>query len=226
MNAVTLTTSPADEAVVMIRPPLPPFDMLIRSTAYVTPVVAPIAITFRLASIPAWAELVHSWASECIYHWFVLTLGGTPALLHKISIFPPRTLSASFQASSQFFFEVTSQWTKWTLKRLINSEHIILFVCQISTTHPSLPMPYCFLSSPTVDSPAVVSMSKMHTLAPWLIKRLANSNPRPWEPPVMIALRPLGSKLKYFIVPGNVVQLCTTSCLYRLRPRPLISIRS
>ena len=53
MNAVTLTTSPADEAVVMIRPPLPPFEMLIRSTAYVTPVVAPIAITFRLASIPA-----------------------------------------------------------------------------------------------------------------------------------------------------------------------------
>ena len=48
-----LALSPATEDVVMIRPPLPPFDLLMRSTAYVIPVVAPIVITERFKSIPA-----------------------------------------------------------------------------------------------------------------------------------------------------------------------------
>ena len=48
-----LTISPAPDAVVIILPPMPPLDRLMRSVAYVTPVVAPMVITAKFVSIPA-----------------------------------------------------------------------------------------------------------------------------------------------------------------------------
>ena len=47
-----------------------------------------------------------------------LTDGGTPALLHRISIFPPRMVSAWVHISDQSYFDVTSHLTKQTLMRI------------------------------------------------------------------------------------------------------------
>ena len=109
---------PAAEAVVMMRPPLPPLDLLIRSTARVIPIVAPIAITDRLRSMPACMKRV----KVDLIRWRIslsstyLTNLGTPALLHRISIFPPKTFSASSHIFIHSSFMVTSHFTKWTLE--------------------------------------------------------------------------------------------------------------
>merc|ERR1712117_209773 len=96
-------------------------------------VVAPMVITAKLTSIPA--------------------LGGTPALLQRISILPPRTSSASSHILTQFSLDVTSHLVKWML---------------------SLPKLSSFLSCSAASSPLAASMSLMTTLAPSQRRRLAN----------------------------------------------------
>ena len=76
----------------------------------------------------------------------------------------------------------------------------MLFLSSALNFHLSFPTPQSSLSCLTASSARLVLMSHKHTLAPWLKSCLANSSPRPWAPPVIMALRPLGSKLKEAIL--------------------------
>ena len=141
LSLKTLTMIPAAEAVVMMRPPLPPLDLLIRSTARVIPIVAPIAITDRLRSMPACMKRV----KVDLIRWRIslsstyLTNLGTPALLHRISIFPPKTFSASSHIFIHSSFMVTSHFTKWTLEKYMTVsivEKISKFNLHLSLSTP------------------------------------------------------------------------------------------